>query len=104
MRVGPTRFVILLATFAIKLPTLRNNPPPLVGLSVLNCLASNLGLDNCKPTCLTMNRGPLGKSVKNFPIRSVSTIEAFAAPTAPPLTKPSSKLPTRFVPGLLILV
>ncbi len=42
-----------------------------------------------------MNNGPLGKSLRNFPIRRVSTIEAFTAPTTPPLTKPSSKLVNR---------
>jgi len=41
MRVGPTALTALLAVLTIKLPTFLNNPPPEVGLSVLNFLYSN---------------------------------------------------------------
>ena len=84
MRVGPTVLLILLAALAIAPNT------PL--LSVRSCFISNLGFDNCNPTCLVINSGPLGASKRNLPIRKVSTIEALRAPIIPPLTKPSSNL------------
>ena len=71
------------------------NPIP-----VLGALDSSFGFDNCRPTCLTINRGPFGKSVKNLPIRAVSFIDALRAPIAPPLIKPSSN-PNLFL-GLLM--
>ena len=93
MRVGP-----IFTSFNFD-AILSINPIP-----VTAALDSNLGLDSCSPTCLTINSGPLAKSVRNFPIRIVSTTDAFAAPTIPPLTKPSSKLPITLAPGLLISV
>ena len=61
-------------------------------------LTSKRGFDNCNPTCLAMNRGPLGRSVKNLAIRSVSVAPANAAFMVPPLTNPSSNL----IPGLAV--
>ena len=87
-------------TLVKKFPTLLKNPCPLVGLlvpvypvgPVRSTLCSSSGLDNCKPICLAINRGPFGKSVKNLLIRRVSTTDAPIAPTIPPLIKPSSNL------------
>ena len=95
MRVGPTAFSICPAILDTKFIAFVRNPCPLVALSTFNFFDSNLGLDNCNPTCLAINSGPFGKSVKNLPIRRVSTTDALTAPTIPPLTNPSSNLVKR---------
>ena len=92
IRVGPIAFSILLATLETKLITLVTAPCPLVALLVGKVVDSTRGLVNCKPTCLTINKGPLGKTVRNLPIRSVSVIAALVAPIIPPLINPSSNL------------
>ena len=89
----PTKLLILLARFNTVAPILPIKLVPV--LLVGNCLVSSLGLDNCNPTCLVMNNGPLGKSVKNLPIRKVSVNPAFNEPTAPPRINPSSNLVIR---------